>query len=228
MRLTWAAWPPLRGTRSGASSRPRRPGLLQVVVDPGHERVLERDPAPGRGHVVADGVEQLGDRPAAVDRDQPVADLVGGGVDGDGQVDRERLGGGPPDPRDQPDGRDRDRPGRQPEPLVEPVGGPPGGLLVGERLPHPHEDHVGEVVGGARPRAQLRQHGRHPGDLLDHLAHRQVPGEPELPGGAEGAAHGAARLGGDAHRGPPPRAPLPVLVPAHRVSGDRGGGAPRG
>ena len=67
--------------------------------------------------------------------------------------------------------------------------------VVGQRLPHPHEDDVGQPV--APLVAQRRRRAAH---LLQDLRGRQVAGQSTLPGGAERARHAAARLRRDAHR----------------------------
>ncbi len=53
-------------------------------------------------------------------------------------------------------------------------------------------------------------------DLVDDLGDLEVPPEPELPGGAERAAHGAAGLARDAQRVPLPRAGTRRVVHQHR------------
>ena len=82
---------------------------------------------------------------------------------------------------------------REAEFVVEPFDRRPHRDVVGQRLAHPHEHHVADPAGPG-----LADGGDH---LLDDLARAEVAGEPRLAGGAEAAVHGAARLGGDAHRG---------------------------
>ena len=81
--------------------------------------------------------------------------------------------------------------GREAHVAVQPRDGPPDPVVVGQRLPHPHEDDVGDPPG--RPGLP---HGD--GNLLDDFALGQLPLEPGLTGGAELATHGAAGLGGHA------------------------------
>jgi hypothetical protein len=185
-------------------------GLPGIVVHITDEAPLDADPPAGPVPVAADRVLELGDRVGPVDRDELVAQLVGGGVEADRQRDREPDVGEPVDARHEPDRRDRDAPGREPEALrvVEPAHRRQGRRQVGQRLPHAHEDDVGHVVGrvgrqlvgGDAAAAQRRVAHHH---LADHLAGGQLATEARLPGGAERAAHRATGLGRDAHRGPP-------------------------
>ena len=69
----------------------------------------------------------------------------------------------------------------------------PGAVVVRERLAHPHEHDVRHPA-ICRPRPLRRPH-----DLLDDLAGGEVPFEAGLPGRAEAAPHGAARLARHAH-----------------------------
>ena len=72
--------------------------------------------------------------------------------------------------------------------------GAPDPLVVGQRLPHPHEHHVGEPPGPGRPDRL--------GHLLDDLPGGELALEPGLSRGAELAGHGATGLGGDADGDP--------------------------
>ncbi len=72
--------------------------------------------------------------------------------------------------------------------------------LVGERLPHAHEHDVGQPLRCGR--RQLRGLPPSPDCLGADLAGAEVVLQPHLPGGAERAAHRAARLRRDAHRHP--------------------------
>ena len=65
---------------------------------------------------------------------------------------------------------------------------------VEQRLPHPHEDHVGGLL--------LRMAQHHLPHLPRDLERRQVAPEAHAAGGAEDAAQGAPGLGGDAERAP--------------------------
>ena len=168
--------------------------VLWTVVDPVDQGPLDRQPPPARRHVLGAGGGQLGQRVAPVDGDELVAQLVVGGVQRHRQVDRQRLAGEPADPGHEADRREGEVTGRQAHLVVQALDGRPDAVVVGERLPHPHEHHVGQPP---RPR---RPHGdRH---LLDDLARREVPLEAGLAGGAELAGHGATRLRGHAHRHP--------------------------
>src|SRR5207253_4433451 len=77
-------------------------GINGPIVDTVDQRPLERQaPAPG-GQVLAASLRERGQRPAPVDGDQPVAELVVAGVERDRQVDRQGLGGQTADAGDQP------------------------------------------------------------------------------------------------------------------------------
>ncbi len=164
------------------------------VVHPVDQRPLHREPSVGRRHVVGAGLGQHRQRVPPVDRHQLVAQLVVGGVQGDGEVDRELLAGQPPDARDDADGGEGEAAGRQSEVGVDPLDRRPRAVVVGQRLAHAHEDDVGEATRPGRPR------GRH--HLLDDLAGGELAHEARLAGGAELARHGAAGLGRDAGRHP--------------------------
>ena len=107
------------------------------------------------------------------------------------------------DPRDQADGADGDAAGGHAEPVGSRVGessyGTDDGLVVGHRLTHAHEHHVGDPT---RPTGHLvaRERSGTGHDLLDDLGRGHVALQPALAGGAERAGHAAARLAGDADR----------------------------
>jgi hypothetical protein len=169
-------------------------GVLGGVVDVGEEDVLEGDALAAAQGQVAERREQVAERVLAVDGHQPVADLLGRGIDADGQArwrGREKL----LDRGDDPRRGDGHAAVRQAEALVvaQDVG---RGDHVGEvvqRLAHAHEHDVGQPQVGE---AAAREH-----DLVDHLGGRQVAREAHLGGQAELAVHGAADLARDAERG---------------------------
>ena len=74
-------------------------------------------------------------------------------------------------------------------------------LVVGQRLAHAHEDHVGQAA-GATGHLTTRQRAGAGDDLLDDLGGGHVAGQAVLAGGAERAGHAAAGLAGDADRDP--------------------------
>ena len=162
------------------------------VVDAGHQRVLEADPTAGQLDIIVGRVEDLGDRPAAVDRHQARPQLVVRRVQRDGQPDLQALVGQPPHLRHQTRRRQRDAAGAQPQPVR--VHQQPDRaqrlVVVGQRLAHAHEHDVGH----RSRRAAEAQH------LLDDLARLEIAGEAELAGDAEDAAHRAAGLRRDADR----------------------------
>ena len=85
-------------------------------------------------------------------------------------------------------------------------------VQVEERLAHTHEDDVCQVAPrrGQTPRGVA--------NLIDDLRGLEIPAEAKLTGGAEGAAHGAAGLTGDAERMPlTVQRPAGARIPARRV-----------
>ena len=178
------------------------PGL---VVDAAHHGVLDRDPALGLLGVVPRRLDRLGDGEAGVDRDQLVAQLVVRRVQAQRQGDRDALVGQLRDPGHQADGGDGDAARGHAEAVGRRVGQPAygadHGLVVGHRLAHAHEHHVGDP---ARTAGDLvaRQRAGAGDDLLDDLGGGHVALEAALSGGAERAGHAAAGLARDAHRDP--------------------------
>jgi hypothetical protein len=147
------------------------------------------------------GIEQLADPPSGIDWDELVAQPVVGGVEGDGQSHGQALGGEPADQGNQTNRGDGDGAGGQSEALGdgvdEPVQGGDDIPVVDQRFAHAHEDDIAQPRRGASQRPR----GRRPGGvthLLDDLGGRQVARQPHLTGGAEGAGHAAAGLGGHA------------------------------
>ena len=155
--------------------------------------------------VVPGSLDGLVDREPGVDRHQLVAELVVGRVQGERQRDREALLGELTDPRHQADGGDGDAAGGDAEPVGgrvdEPAYGADHGLVVGQRLTHAHEDHVGDPARAAGDLAAGERAGAGD-DLLDDLGGGHVAVQPALAGGAERAGHAASGLGGHAHGDP--------------------------
>ena len=85
------------------------PGVVVHVLD---QRVLDGDPAARLVEVVVGGVERLVDLPAGVDRDELVAELVVGSVQGERERDRDVLVGELADRGDEADRGDGDVRGR--------------------------------------------------------------------------------------------------------------------
>ena len=85
----------------------------------------------------------------------------------DGEVHGQGLGGQAPDARHNADRREREMAGREAHVAMQPRDGAPDPVVVGQRLPHPHEDDVGDPP--CRPGLP---HGD--GNLLDDLALGQV------------------------------------------------------
>jgi hypothetical protein len=175
-----------------ASEVGEAPDVDRSVVDPCDQRPLERHPAAGPLEPAAAGGHERLERVAPVHRHERVAQLVVGCVERHRQVHGEPGSAQPLDAGDDADGRDREVPGRDADVVVQPVEGRQDVVEVGHRLPHAHEHDVGQPPGPGV------LHGPH--HLLDDLARGELSLEPGLAGGAEAARHGAARLGGDAHR----------------------------
>ena len=91
MRLTWA-WSPR--SRSAIAV-----GVELGVVHAADHRDLVADPPARRARVVAGGLDDLGDRPAAVQRDEDVAEGVARGVERDRERELRSERGQPPDAR---------------------------------------------------------------------------------------------------------------------------------
>ena len=166
------------------------------VVHPIDERDLIRDPPPGGPGMVASGVDHLSHGPASVERHEHVAQGVSGGVQADRQGELRSERGQPADAGH--DARRGDRDMASPEPKALRVGQCRDGLQhpvqVEQRLTHAHEHDVRQASTIER---QAARHGAH---LVDDLRGLEISAEAELAGGTERAAHGAARLAGDAHR----------------------------
>src|SRR5262245_42613404 len=143
-------------------------GVVVRVVLVLEEDVFERDTLPARQGYRLAGREQGRERVAAVHRHQAAPLRVGGGMQRDGEV-HTRLGDEAGDHGREADRRDRD-PARRDG--VAPLGAQdlerrPDRVVVRERLPHAHEDDVGE-----RPWPGEHLPG---GDLADDLGRREVP-----------------------------------------------------
>ena len=197
---------------AGAAQEPHhRLGVGSGVVDAVDQHVLVADAPAGRLPVGARGGHHVRDGPAAVERDEEVAQRIAGGVEADRQGPLGPQPGEPLDPRDHARRRDRDVARSQPEArrIRESCRGVQDRVEVEERLAHPHEDDVREVAPGAGQAA--------PGmaRLVDDLGHVKIAVEAELPGGTERAADGTPRLAADAEG-----VPLPPVGAARVVHQD--------
>ena len=157
------------------------------VVDAVDQGPFDGEAPPAGRHVLGAGLGQHGQRIAPVDRDELVAQLVVGGMERDGQVHRQRLGGQAADAGHDAHRGEREVARREAHVAVQPLDGTPDPVVVRQGLPHPHEDDVGDPPRLGVPHGDC--------DLLDDLALGQLPLEPRLAGGAELAGHGAAGLG---------------------------------
>ena len=177
-------------------------GVVRRVVPSLDQRPFEEDPAAEGGAEVAAGVHQLVQRPPAGCGDEKGALLLVRRVERDRQVDGARLVRHAAYARDDAHGAEGDPPGAEREAagVAQDIHGPHHGVVVVQRLPHSHEHDVAEALGlpGREENARRADH------LRDDLAGGQLAAEPHLAGGAEDAAHRAARLAADA-RGRPAR-----------------------
>ena len=171
--------------------------MRRRVVHAPQEHVFERQPPARRLPVAVGRRDHVGQADRLVDRHEPRAELVVGRMQTHGQMVAGVGGGEPVDARGQADGRDRDPPLRDAEPLRILGLGKRGqeAVEIGQRLAHPHHHDVAEPLLG-------REQRRQPQQLLDDLARGQVPHHAVDAAGAEHAAHRTAHLRTDAH-GPP-------------------------
>src|SRR5579862_1374796 len=189
------------------------------VVLAGQHDVLERDALPLRERQRTTRVEKRGEGPAPVHRHEPRALRIGRRGERDGEI-HARLGDEALDRRHDADGRHGDPPRRD---RVAPLRGEDlerraHGVVVGERLAHPHEDDVGDG-----PWRRERTPGAH---LADDLRRREVADEVHARRRAEHAAHAAAGLARDAEREPVTGA-VGALELRDEDALDRGGAVPR-
>lgn len=162
------------------------------VGDAAQEDVLPRDAARGAREVLATRRHHLRDPEQAVGGHDGAPGDVVGGVQGDGQVDRDALLRQPADARHQPHRGD----GHVPEAQARPLGGVGGPeerdhlVVVVQRLPHAHHHQPRDPArrGLAGGRQELR-HDLPGGERTD---------EPGVPAGTEAAPLAAAHLGAEA------------------------------
>ena len=169
MRLTWA-WSPRSSSAIASASS-------VGVVDPADHRDLVADPPAGGAGVVARGRHDLRDRPAAVQRDEHVAQRIARRVERDGQRELRAERRQPPDPGDDPGGRDGDvaRPEAEPRRVVERLDRGQHAIQVEQRLAHPHEHDV------RQPLAVRRQPACGVADLVDDLGVSRSRANPSSP-----------------------------------------------
>src|SRR5438552_7249937 len=126
--------------------------LLDRIIDPGEQHVLERD-APLRAlHVPRRGGEDLLDAPFPIDRHDPRARRIVRRVERDREVDREAFAAERIDARHDPARRDG-QPSRADAELLrigERAHRRERRVVVVERLPHPHVHDVGHPLATRR------------------------------------------------------------------------------
>lgn len=163
------------------------------VVDASDERVLVGGTAARLGDVLAHDVVEVDEGVLAHARHEGVSRPLDSGVEGDGERKLLGLVGKAHDLRDDAAGGDREVTRAYARALgrVEPAQGSEGLVVVEEGLALPHEDHARDA------RVEVVAHVH---DLLVDLCGGERAREAGRPRGAEGAAHGAARLRGGADR----------------------------
>jgi hypothetical protein len=162
-----------------------------MVVDAVDARVLERDPPPLGLGVIARRLEHLGDGVAPVQRHHFLPQRIVGGVERDGERDRQGEVAQPVDAGHDTDGRHGEVTAREPGVVVEAGQRFEHRVDVREGLAHAHVDHIRDALFGRVLRAE---------HLLADLAGVEVAIEAGLAGRAERAAHRTPRLRGHAHR----------------------------
>ena len=172
----------------------RTPLLIVHVLN---ERVLDRDTAPGRQEVGAGRIEEFTHLPPRVDRNQLIAQVIIGSMQGHGQRHRHPLPRQLTDRRNQANRRDSDVASAHTKALGcrinEAMQRTDHRLVVGQRLPHPHEHDVRQSRRATRQRA-VAARGLRVANLIDDLGRRQITGQPHLACRAERARHTAPRL----------------------------------
>ena len=174
------------------------PLLIVHVLD---QRVLDRNSASRCQKVTASGIEKLADLPTRIDRNQVVPEVIIRRMQRHGERHRHSLAGELLDRGNQSDGRHRDVACAHAEALGRRIDQPmqrsDNRLVVGQRLPHPHKDHVGQGRGPSRQRPVAARCLRGP-HLIHDLSRREVASQTHLSRRAERTGHAAARLGRDA------------------------------
>ena len=127
-------------------------GVVGGVVFAVDEGPLVEDAAAGGFAVGAAGGDELVERPFAGGGDEGGAFGLGGGVEGDGEVERAFFAGEAEDAGDDADGAQRDALGGEGEAAIvaEDVDRAHDGVVVVERFAHAHEDDVAETCAGWR------------------------------------------------------------------------------
>src|SRR5690606_36938790 len=130
------------------------------------------DAPPPLQRIGAGSGEQPGDGEAPVDRHDPVANLVGGGVERDGQVGANLEASESLDRRYQTDCGDGDAPVRQvgAELVGQELDGGDDAVEVVQRLAHSHVDQVGDPPAGLLRGEELLGQV----DLIDDLGDLEV------------------------------------------------------
>ena len=160
----------------------QREGLLVAVVDAGEHHVLDEDPPAAALVEGAAGLDHLAQREALVDRHQLGAQRFVGGMQREGEPQRQLRLGEPFDARDPADRRDG-RAAVGDADLRQPLAGAEDGVEVEHRLTHAHEDAVVDRFDTAEVQR-----------LVEDLRGAQVATEAHLSGRTEPAGQRAARL----------------------------------
>ena len=170
------------------------PGIFIAVVGPFQHHVGKRDPLAWSQRQRAAGVQELLQGVAFIHRHQLIAQAIGRGGQGHGQVDvrllqqAAHLG-------HQANGRDRHTPGREVETPFRSRDGQRLHklLVVCQRLAHTHEYQVRQAFSRGKGTLYLPH-------LTDDLCSGQIPYRPHLRRSAKAAAHRTTNLGRDTQR----------------------------
>ena len=137
-------------------------GVIGGVVFAVDERPLVEDTPAGGFAVGAAGGDEFVERPFAGGGDERGAFGLGGGVEGDGEVERAFFAGEAEDAGNDADGAERDALGGEGETAVvaQDVDGAHDGVVVMKRFAHAHEDDVAKAFTGRRADIQCITMGR--------------------------------------------------------------------
>ncbi len=175
--------------------------VLDGIVDVAHHRVLDGHATLRRVRVLPDGIEHFVDGPAGVDRYELVAQLIRRSMEAQRQVERESLRRELPNAWDEADRGHGDASAAHAEPVGdladERADRAHHRVVVGERLPHAHEDDVVQSPrrSGDDPRGQHLVGGQR---LREDLCLREVALQTALTRRTERAGHATTRLRRDA------------------------------
>ena len=169
---------------------------VRSVVDASEQDVFEGYSFARAEWDFADGCDEVCDVPFAGDGHDLFADLIVGGVEGDGELGADRFLGEALDAGDDARGGDGHAGFGDSDFFDQETDGVHEGFVVEERLAHAHEDEVDAVA--CRSNVVALEDGD---DLAGDFSGGEVADDSEFGGEAELAVDGAADLAGDADGG---------------------------